>query len=107
MVQGVVMIHSDLASGSLHAARAALSCGRWLAVPYPVDQDRKNNESKVQANLLLADGSVGDRRELLRLRDGRGLKRVFILRGDEDCVRRLLAESSLKYESRAPQDDRM
>jgi len=35
LVQGVVMIQSDVRGGSLHASRAALTYARWLAVPYP------------------------------------------------------------------------
>ncbi|WP_295964772.1 DNA-processing protein DprA [uncultured Xanthomonas sp.] len=83
LAQGVVMIQSDLKGGSLHASRAALDYGRWLAAPYPTDLDRINVEPKVQANLLLADGSEQERMELLRC-PASALKRVIILRGRED-----------------------
>lgn len=103
MAQGVVMIQSDLQGGSLHASRAALSYGRWLAVPYPTEQDRAKNEPKIQANLLLADGTVGERGELLRLKDGSGLDRVLILRSKEDYKRCLLSNTTPNLELQASQ----
>ncbi len=56
LAEGVVMVQSDLAGGSLHASRAAIDYKRWLAIPYPTRQDVSWQESKIQANLLLADG---------------------------------------------------
>lgn len=87
MAQGVVMIQSDLKGGSLHASRAALEYGRWLAVPYPTQQDRLTDEPKIQANLLLADGNATERAELLRLKGVSGLDRVLVLRSREDYAR--------------------
>lgn len=98
MAQGVVMIQSDLQGGSLHASRAALSYGRWLAVPYPTEQDRAKNEPKIQANLLLADGTVEERGELLRLKDGSGLDRLIILRSKEDYTRCQLSNTTPNLE---------
>lgn len=83
LAQGVVMIQSDLKGGSLHASRAALEYGRWLAVPYPTDSDQASRASKIQANLLLAQGSEDQKRELLRRQNG-ALGTVFILRGRDD-----------------------
>lgn len=87
MAQGVVMIQSDMEGGSLHASRAALSYDRWLAIPYPTEQDRTKKEPKIQANLLLADGDEAARKELLRLKDSSRLDRVLILRSKEDYAR--------------------
>lgn len=83
LAQGVVMIQSDIKGGSLHASRAALDYGRWLAVPYPTVLDFDNDEPKVQANILLADGSVAERENLLRCSSS-DLARLVILRGRED-----------------------
>lgn len=94
MAQGVVMIQSDLEGGSLHASRAALSYRRWLAVPYPTERDRAKKEPKIQANLLLAEGDVPARSELLRLKDSSGLDRVLILRSKEDYARCLISTSA-------------
>lgn len=83
MAQGVVMVQSDREGGSLHASRAALSYGRWLAVPYPTQQDRERGEPKVQANLVIADGSTRDASDLLKCKDV-DLHRVIVLRSKED-----------------------
>lgn len=103
MAQGVVMIQSDLQGGSLHASRAALDYGRWLAVPYPTPPDREKNEPKIQANLLLADGNDERRRELLKLKDDQALERVLILRGKEDYSRCLEDTSTPVVERPASQ----
>lgn len=66
MAQGVVMVQSDIKGGSLHASRAAVSYQRWLAVPYPTDRDCEQQEPKVQANLLIAEGPDTERADLLR-----------------------------------------
>lgn len=86
MAQGVVMIQSDIKGGSLHASRASLEYGRWLAVPYPTDRDRDYGELKVQANLLIADGNNSDRADLLRCSTS-ALKQIILLRSREDYVR--------------------
>lgn len=88
LADGVVMIQSDLKGGSLHASRSALQYGRWLAVPYPTDRDRGNNEPKVQANLLVAEGSPGQKAELLRCSEA-DLHRIVVLRSREDYQRLL------------------
>lgn len=83
MAQGVVMIQSDVKGGSLHASRASLNYGRWLAVPYPTDRDRGAGEPKIQANLVIAEGGATERANLLHcLTDA--LENVIILRSRED-----------------------
>ena len=89
LAQGVVMIQSDLKGGSLHASRAALDYGRWLAAPYPTDPDRLNREPKVQANLTFAEGSEQDRMELLRC-SASALDRVVILRSRDDYAKMVI-----------------
>jgi DNA processing protein len=86
MAQGVVMIQSDVKGGSLYASRASLDYGRWLAVPYPTERDRENDEPKVQANLLIAEGADAERADLLRCSSS-ALSRVMILRSREDYLR--------------------
>lgn len=86
MALGVVMIQSDIKGGSLHATRASLEYGRWLAVPYPTDRDRECGKVKVQANLLIADGENSERADLLRCPTS-ALNQIIILRSREDYVR--------------------
>jgi DNA protecting protein DprA len=86
LAQGVVMVQSDLVGGSLHAARAALSYDRWLAVPYPTHKDREAGEPKVQANLTIADGTDGERMELLRC-SGHALDKLIVVHSREDYHR--------------------
>lgn len=83
LAKGVVMVQSDLEGGSLHASRAAVEYGRWLAVPYPTKQDLARSEPKVQANLLLAVGRPEERASLLRCQE-RDLARLVVLRSKED-----------------------
>jgi len=92
LAQGVVMIQSDLKGGSLHASRAALDYRRWLAVPYPTSLDLSNCEPKVQANLMLADGTVLQKEELLRC-SSPDLEQLIILRGKEDYSRLIEQQS--------------
>lgn len=83
MAQGVVMIQSDLAGGSLHAARASLGYGRWLAVPYPTEADFSRCDEKIQSNLLLADGCAEEKMKLLACSEDK-LQRLIILRSKQD-----------------------
>lgn len=83
LAQGVVMIQSDLKGGSLHASRAALEYGRWLAVPYPTSLDRANAEPKIQANLVISEAAPVVRNELLRLRDPHSAQ-LITLRSKDD-----------------------
>lgn len=84
LAQGVVMVQSDLKGGSLHASRAALDYNRWLAVPYPTDKDRAAGEAKVQANLMLADGSEAERMVLLHLKVPDALSKLVVLKTKDD-----------------------
>lgn len=91
MALGVVMIQSDVKGGSLHASRASLEYGRWLAVPYPTEYDLDSCAPKAQANVVIADAPVNERTKLLRCTP-LALSRVIILRGKKDSVS--LAESN-------------
>ncbi|WP_112076958.1 DNA-processing protein DprA [Herbaspirillum rubrisubalbicans] len=92
MAQGVVMIQSDVRGGSLHASRAALDYRRWLAVPYPTDKDKDLGEPKIQANLVIAEGSLSQRAELLRCPVD-SLRLVKVVRGKDDYLRLVDEES--------------
>jgi DNA processing protein len=85
MAQGVVMVQSDIKGGSLHASRAALDYRRWLAVPYPTIEDIANSEPKIQANLVMSDGDVMQKLELLRCSSSE-LQNLIIIRGKEDYL---------------------
>ncbi|GAB4565829.1 MAG: hypothetical protein Tsb007_37540 [Rhizobacter sp.] len=98
MSQGVVMVQSDIKGGSLHASRAALDYRRWLAVPYPTDRDRDNEEPKVQANLVIADGTDAERANLLRCPSS-ALRLVTVVRGREDYLRLVDEEPSERLEA--------
>lgn len=91
MARGVVMIQSDLVGGSLHASRASVEYGRWLAVPVPTERDKENGEPKVQANLRLANGDDRARAELLRCPPS-ALRRIFVIRSKEDYAQLLTRE---------------
>lgn len=105
LVDGVVMIQSGLRGGSLHASRATLEYGRWLAVPYPTDRDRASNEPKIQANLLIADGALGSKTDLLRC-DEFALSRIVVLHSKEDYLRLLEADpASAASVERVPGND--
>lgn len=83
LAEGVVMVQSDLQGGSLYASRAALSYGRWLAVPFPTSVDLQANAPKIQANLVMADGSQTEKADLLRCTVS-ALDRLVILRSRAD-----------------------
>lgn len=83
LAQGVVMIQSDVRGGSLHASRASLDYNRWLAIPFPTNEDKTKGESKIKANLLLAEGSDDDKCKLLRCPVSK-LNNIIILRGKND-----------------------
>jgi len=101
MAQGVVMVQSDLKGGSLHASRAALDYGRWLAVPYPTEKDRAADEPKIQANLTLADGSVSERMDLLHLKVPGAMSKLVVLKTKDD-YRACLAQSQRKPSESGP-----
>ena len=93
--RGVVMIQSGIQGGSLHASRAALDYRRWLAVPYPTDKDKESGEPKIQANLVIADGSATERADLLRCSLER-LQFVRVVRGRDDYLRLIVEDSSME-----------
>lgn len=88
LAQGVVMVQSDVKGGSLHASRAALDYGRWLAVPEPTKLDADKAEPKVQANALIAFGNSGRTADLLMCAPS-DVRRVIVLRTREDYPRLL------------------
>lgn len=83
LAQGVVMVQSDIQGGSLHASRAALEYGRWLAVPFPTERDRAACEPKVQANLTLASDFENEKLSLLRCKPS-DLSKLRIIRTKDD-----------------------
>lgn len=85
MALGVVMIQSDVKGGSLHASRACLDYGRWLAVPYPTERDLVTRASKAQANIVIADAPAHERANLLHCTTS-ALSRIIILRDKEDSI---------------------
>lgn len=92
MAQGVVMVQSDVKGGSLHASRAAIEYGRWLAVPDPTIKDRGNIEPKIQANLLLVEGPANEASKLLRCSED-ALSQVIVL-WNRDHYEKMLERSS-------------
>jgi len=88
LAQGVVMIQSDVKGGSLHASRAALDYDRWLAVPLPTSTDRANQEPKVQANILIAEGAWSEKATLLKCHRSK-LDSILIIKTKEDYPKML------------------
>lgn len=94
--EGVVMIQSNQKGGSLHASKASLINGRWLAVPYPTTKDLEDrnkqiqtqnlNESKIEANLILATKNIDQISQLFSLKkiEYNVLDNIKILRSRED-----------------------
>lgn len=80
---GVVMVQSSLDGGSLHASRASIRYGRWLAVPFPTDKDLRDAGSAIEANMLLASDNRNEIATLLKCDDSM-LDQIRILRGKED-----------------------
>lgn len=100
LAQGVVMIQSDLTGGSLHASRAALRYGRWLAVPTPTSQDQASLAPKAEANRVLTSADTESIRALLKC-DEDDLRRLVVLSGREDYVK-LLERSSTSSQPKNP-----
>ncbi len=104
MSRGVVMVQSDLAGGSLHASRASISYGRWLAVPQPTAKDIAQKESKVQANSLISEGSPESICEFLSC-DEPALDRVKVIRGRDDYPSLLQLPSEPADSGSSPEQD--
>lgn len=81
--RGVVLIQSSLNGGSLHACRASLAYGRWLAVTLPTPKDLRLAPDVVTANLVLCLGTQEEAVELLRCHV-RDLERVKTIRNRGD-----------------------
>lgn len=103
LAQGVVMVQSDLNGGSLHASRAAISYGRWLAVPQPTPKDVDQKESKVKANALISQGCRKDISELLNCDDS-ALNLVKVIQSKEDYPSLLKTVTPTNIKSPAEQD---
>ena len=66
-------------------------------MPYPTEIDRAADASKIQANLVLADGTTDEKLKLLGRKDAAQLTDVIILRRREDlmsCLHPLPSEAS-------------
>jgi DNA processing protein len=83
LARGTVMIQSDVQGGSLHASRASIGYGRWLAVPFPTERDRAAGEPKIGANLLLSGDDAAAKTQLLKCSVS-DLDRIVILRDRSD-----------------------
>lgn len=88
LAQGVVMIQSAINGGSLHASRASLKNGRWLAVPAPTESDRLSVSEQVAANSVLAFGEDGEAAELLQC-DPADLARLRVFQQNREDMERL------------------
>lgn len=86
IADGVIMIQSDTKGGSLHASRAALKYGRWLAVPFPTASDIQAHEPKIQANLIISGVDADMKRSLLEVEYTKALGRLIILRSKDDYM---------------------
>lgn len=80
---GVVLVQSTKKGGSLHASRAALEYGHWLAVASATEQDISDGAPSVEANLILTVGSAAEKAKLLRSA-AKFLDRLHILSGKRD-----------------------
>lgn len=77
--RGVVMVQSLTNGGSLHASRASIAYGRWLATPAYSNLKDKG----FSANSLLAHGTPQEKCELLRCTP-KALSRVVALDAEGD-----------------------
>ncbi len=82
--QGVVLVQSAVDGGSLHASRAAIRYGRWLAVASPSARDRAADDPRCGAALVLMEGTEAEKLELLKCKDSRALENLLVLRSRED-----------------------
>ncbi len=85
LAQGVVLVQSGMTGGSLHASRAALRSGRYLAAVHPTDTDLASNTHSIRATRLLTDACVPqhDKAELLKC-DEAQLALVKVIRTRDD-----------------------
>ena len=102
LAQGVVMVQSAVAGGSLHASRASINYGRWLAVPNPTRQDIERRETKVQGNLVLVDGSMHNKAGLLKCDKEDLHQRLIVLRNKGDYTKLIQPFSDVVHSSSQP-----
>ena len=88
LAQGIVMIQSAINGGSLHASRASLKNGRWLAVPAPTESDRLAAAEQVGANCVLASREDEEAAALLQC-DQSDLARLRVFQPTGEDVERL------------------
>lgn len=94
LCRGTIMVQSDLAGGSLHASRAAIAYGRWLAIPVPTTRDLATNDAKIQANLVLTGSDRDAQRQLLHCSE-EALRLIRPLHGREDYDALLQSTASI------------
>ena len=82
--QGVVLVQSAIDGGSLHASRAALHYGRWLAVAAPTGRDRASADPRCGAALVLDEGAEVEKLQLLKCKKVQELEKLIILRSRND-----------------------
>lgn len=85
LAQGVVLVQSGMTGGSLHASRAAIRTGRYLAVVHPTQTDIASNPHSIRATRLLTSADVPqhDKAKLLKC-DEEHLHLVKVLRCRDD-----------------------
>ncbi|WP_300320737.1 DNA-processing protein DprA [Idiomarina sp.] len=64
--RAVILVQSGVKGGSLHASRAALQYGRYLVVAGQSKTDELENQSKIEANLILLKGTDLEKSRLLK-----------------------------------------
>jgi DNA processing protein len=82
IAKAVVLIQSDLSGGSLHASRAIIEYGRYLIVVGQSKKDIGNHEKKISANMLLAFGTIIEKKKLLKTEES-NLSRLLIMPNKE------------------------
>lgn len=103
LAHGVVMAQSSVEGGSLHASRASIRYGRWLAVPYPTERDLGEANAAIGANILFTSDRKDEIAELLKCEES-ALSNIRLLRGKEDYHTLLDSspKSSLQPETNQP-----
>ncbi|GAB0154680.1 DNA-processing protein DprA [Marinobacterium sp. BA1] len=88
LAQGVILVQSGMSGGSLHASRAALRSGRFLAVVRPTDADLESNIHSIRANRCLTDPETptDEKAQLLKCDPDR-LTAMRVINGRDDYPR--------------------
>lgn len=71
LAKAVVLVQSDLAGGSLHASRAILNYDRYLLVVGQSSRDIQLGEKKIEANMVLLNGTLAEKASLLKVSEER------------------------------------